>query len=119
MKRILLLSATFLLTGCSKPAQTDVTMTRQPVFMKGAATPFELQLKNGTDAAAGYAVKADFTMARMDHGHIEITLNEASPGTYAGEVALPMGGEWDVAVKADKGGKTFEKTLTIKVNDGG
>ena len=122
MKQLLLLPvlcAAGLLTGCSKPAGTDVTMTKQPVFMKGAPTPFELQLKNGADAATGYAVKASFSMARMDHGQLEVTLNEASPGTYAGEVPLPMGGEWDVAVKAEGRGKTFEKTLTVKVNDGG
>jgi nitrogen fixation protein FixH len=64
-------------------------------------------------------VTAQFSMARMDHGQQEVTLKEAAPGTYTGEVALPMGGEWDVTVHATRDRDTLEQTLTLRVNDGG
>ncbi len=108
-----------LLAGCGAPARTDVTLTRPPVFLKGEAAPLTLQLHSGGAPASGYAVTAQFSMARMDHGQQEVTLKEAAPGTYTGEVALPMGGEWDVTVNATRDRDTLEQTLTLRVNDGG
>lgn len=118
MKRLIVLSTLALLTACSKPAETDVTLSKAPIFRKGEVSPFELQLKHGESPATGYTVTTNFSMARMDHGHMQVELKETSPGTYAGEVALPMGGEWDIDVSATKDGQTSEKPLSVKVSDG-
>lgn len=108
------------LMACNKAASgAEITMSKQPVFVKGAPSPLEIQIREGNQPGTGYAVKTEFNMSRMDHGTMSATLKETSPGIYSGAVPLPMGGEWDVDVTATKDGKTIQKALTVQLNDGG
>lgn len=119
MKRLLVLVCLISLSACTKSAGPDITLSRPPIFMKGAASPLEIQILDGSAPAAGYSVEAEFSMARMDHGTASAVLQETEPGRYSGEIALPMGGEWNIAVNATRDGKTVQKDLTVQLNDGG
>lgn len=65
--------------------------------------------------ADGVTLKADVTMAGMDHGAQHLELSGKGGGDYEGQVNLEMAGPWDVNLTATRDGKSREQKFNIEV----
>jgi hypothetical protein len=93
------------------------TMTTEPAS-PSYNTPILLKV-HVIDAADKPAdeveLKADISMAGMDHGSQHLTLNGKGNGDYEGQLNLEMAGSWDVDLTATKDGESRQQRLNIEV----
>lgn len=111
-----LLIFAFILVGCGG-VKMDVAVEEAPKYKDGVDYPIVLSVTAGDEAVTGLEVVATLEMARMDHGIIEVEFSDQGDGTYVGEVALPMAGEWIADVVVTQDGDTFDETLTFDVDE--
>lgn len=77
---------------------------------------FQVRLTDSKNKpVAGATVTAGLAMPAMDMGRNEVTLREASPGTYTGIGRFTMPGAWEAAVSADKGAAHRSQTFPVSV----
>jgi len=118
MKRLIaiILVLGLVLAGCGG-AKMDVALEETPKYKDGVEFPIVLSVAEGDEAVTGLDIVATLEMARMDHGIIEVVFTDQGDGTYSGEVALPMAGEWIADVEMNQEGNTFDETLTFDVHE--
>lgn len=109
-----ILSCFFLLAGCSN-RDWEVTVKTTPFYKEGVAAPFAVQIKTNGKPVKQLTVHATFEMVNMDHGKIEVDLNEKGNGVYEGNVQLPMEGDWEALLLIQHGKEKVEKMLKMHV----
>jgi len=62
-------------------------------------------------------LKADVSMAGMDHGAQHLTLDGRRNGDYEGQVTLEMPGSWDVDLTATKDDKSKQLRQIVDVGN--
>lgn len=112
----LLCLALLLLTGCNASKLT-IEVEQPPIYVDGTPSEIVLSITKDGEAVSGLSVKVDLEMAKMDHGHIQVEMTEVGDGRYAGEVELPMGGEWLADVKAESDDNKAEDLITFEVEE--
>ncbi|MEH7106192.1 FixH family protein [Bacillus sp. JJ1764] len=117
MKRVMfaLLLLAAILTGCSSGPDYTIKVTKDLYYQQDKASPFEIKVTENNKPATGLKVRAELSMASMDHGTTKATLTEGEKGTYSGEVNLSMSGKYEAAFTLEKGGKKTEKVMTVNV----
>lgn len=112
----ILIVGMLLMSACGG-GKMAVSITDVPTYKAGETSPITLSIQDGSEAVTDATVIGSLEMARMDHGTIEIAFENNGDGSYAGEVELPMGGEWimDVSIVVD--GKKSTSTLTFDVDE--
>lgn len=108
--------AILLLTGCNS-SKLEFSVETAPRYHAEQSYPIVLKATENGVAVSDLRLVATLEMARMDHGIIEVSFTDKGDGTYEGEVALPMGGEWIANIVAEKAGKKTEEIVTFQVNE--
>lgn len=111
-----LLIALLIVTGCSSVA-LNFTMEQAPEFQKGELSEFIVKVMEGDKGATGLSITALFEMEKMDHGIIEVPLEDIGNGLYKGSVELAMAGDWLVEFRAESGNTIIEEILTFEVKE--
>lgn len=118
MKKILtFLMGLFVLSGCGG-SNYSVEVVDTPVFkpdLSPSAVTFKIA--EGENPVKGLDVTANFEMEKMDHGSIQVSLKDKGEGIYGGEVALPMGGDWQALLTIKNGNDSEEKLVTFTVEE--
>lgn len=117
MKRMLfaLLLTVAMLVGCSSKPDYTIKVTKELYFQQDKASPIEIKVTENGKAVKGLTVKAELSMANMDHGTSEATFTEGKNGIYSGEVELPMTGKYEAVFTLEKDGKKTEKVMELIV----
>lgn len=103
-------------TGCGSTA-LSFTLEQAPEFQKGELSEFIIKVTEGDKGATGLSIIALLEMEKMDHGVIEVQLEDIGDGLYKGSAELSMGGDWLVELKTESGKKTVEEVLTFEVKE--
>jgi hypothetical protein len=112
-----LLLLVFLLSACSSKPSWEVEVTKEPAFLKEKASTIEIQITEETEPVKGLDVTAEFAMVEMDHGTLEVTLDEIADGKYAATAEFPMAGKWETVFLLEKDGQEIEKVIEIEVEE--
>ncbi len=104
-----------LLAGCSADPEYTIDVTKPLYQQADKEMPFEIKVTENGEAVTGLTVKAEFSMANMDHGTTEMDLTEAEDGIYSGNVELPMAGKYEVFFILDRDGEKAEKVIDYEV----
>ncbi|WP_258000258.1 FixH family protein [Bacillus sp. Marseille-P3661] len=120
MKKILMmLIGIIILTGCSAGSgNINVQIVEEPTYAQGQTSKVSFAITNGEEAVEGVNVSVLFEMAKMDHGSIEINLEEEGKGIYSADVELPMAGEWQAIVTVSGEGIDAEKVIDFTAVEG-
>jgi hypothetical protein len=112
-----LLLLILILSGCSSSPNIDIEVS-EPFFMqKDKATLFKVAISENNKPLTDLKVTADFSMKNMDHGQYQTTLQEEKDGIYSGNIELPMAGDWEIFITAEKGSKVTEEVLEYEVKE--
>ncbi|WP_226642742.1 FixH family protein [Mesobacillus subterraneus] len=111
---LFLMLVTFL-AGCSQEPDWKLEITKEPVFANGKESNFEIKVTEDGTAAKGLHIVAEFAMGSMDHGTIDVELEELSDGVYSGNAEFSMTGEWEAAFTLEKDGATQEEVVNMNV----
>lgn len=106
-----------LLSACSSKPSWEVEVTKEPVFLKDKASTIEIEITEEEKPVTGLTVTSEFAMVEMDHGTLEVTLDEIADGKYAGTAEFPMAGKWETVFLLDQDGKEVEKVIEIEVKE--
>ena len=119
MKKLILsiLITMLVVSGCGA-SQIEIEVDKVPDFVKGKESNFILKVTEGEELKTGLSITAKLEMAKMDHGVIEVSLEEVREGFYKGEVTLPMGGDWIADIQIDSSDGLVEEVVTLKVQEG-
>ncbi|RSK26604.1 hypothetical protein EJF36_06890 [Bacillus sp. HMF5848] len=107
----------FLLTGCNNTSSWDVSIVEAPSYNQGEPSHVVFQLSEDGKPLTGLDVVASFEMTKMDHGYIDIPLQENESGLYEGNITLPMAGEWEVLLQISNNKQVVEKIVTFNVEN--
>lgn len=107
----------FLLSACGTGDNWKVEFTDPPKFNNGDESTFEIKVTEEGEPVTGLNATATMEMTKMSHGSINVKLEEAKDGLYTGTTALTMAGDYTVAFKFKKDGKTVEKVLEVEAVD--
>ncbi|WLR55229.1 FixH family protein [Mesobacillus subterraneus] len=103
------------LTGCSQEPVWNVEINKEPVFSNGKESNFEIMVMEDGAAVKDLQISAEFAMASMDHGSINVELEEISDGVYSGSAIFSMAGEWEAVFTLEKDGFKQEKVINLNV----
>lgn len=103
------------LAGCSQEPEWMVEMVKDPAFVEGKDSHFEIKVTDGDTAVSGLNISAEITMINMDHGAITADLEEVGDGIYSGSAKFSMAGEWEAAFILEKDRAKQEKVVNLKV----
>lgn len=101
--------------GCSQEPDWKLEITKEPVFANGKESNFEIKVTEDGAAAKGLHIVAEFAMGSMDHGTIDVELEELSDGVYSGNAEFSMAGEWEAAFALEKDGAKQEEVVNMNV----
>jgi hypothetical protein len=107
----------FLLSACSSKPSWEVEVIKEPAFLEEKASRIEIEITEDAEPVKGLEVSAEFAMVEMDHGTIEVTLDEISDGQYAGTAEFPMAGKWETVFLIEKDDQELEKVIEIEVEE--
>ncbi|WP_438316481.1 FixH family protein [Sporosarcina sp. FA9] len=115
MKKLIFVVMFMLLviSGCDSNKMV-VSLEKAPEYTGGVISEFVVKIKEADNAVTGLDVIATLEMAKMDHGVIEVVMVDTGDGSYAGDVELPMAGEWIADVKVNN---KSENILTFDVKE--
>ncbi len=120
MKRFLIGSFFILiliLSGCSSSTNIHMEIS-EPFYMhKDKPSLFKVSITDNNKALTNLKVSAEFSMKNMDHGEYKTALQEEKDGIYSGSVELPMAGDWEIVVTAEKEGKITEEIFEYEVKE--
>ncbi|SEN45070.1 YtkA-like [Mesobacillus persicus] len=108
-----------LLSACSGTPNWNLDVTKEPTFIKGKESTIEIEIKDGTEPVSDLSVTAELAMVEMDHGTVEVTLEEVADGIYTGPAVMTMAGKWEVVFSLEKDGEELEKVVEITVDEAG
>jgi hypothetical protein len=111
----LLLLLTILLGGCNQEPDWKLEITKEPVFANGKESNFEIKVTEDGAAVKDLHIASEFSMTSMDHGTIDVELEERSDGVYSGNAEFSMAGEWEAAFTLEKDGSKQEKVVNLNV----
>lgn len=111
---LFVLLVTFL-TGCSQEPDWKLEITKEPVFANEKESNFEIKVTEDGTAVEDLHITAEFAMASMDHGTVNVELDQLSDGVYSGSAKFSMAGEWEAAFTLEKDGSTQEKVVNLNV----
>lgn len=120
MKRFILVIGLLLLVaaGCGSDS-VSLEVQNDPYYKEGEPTEIVLEaVDDSGEAVTGLAITGELEMEKMDHGTITVSFDDNGDGTYAGEVLLPMGGEWIMSATVEKDGKEKEQIVRFQVSEG-
>ncbi|GED17925.1 FixH family protein [Aneurinibacillus migulanus] len=103
-----------LLVGCTSSTQWEAAVKVPAVFKVGKACPIVVNITENGSPVSGLQVNVQVEMKGMDHGTIEVALEDKGKGTYEGAALLPMGGEWEAVVKMSKDRNNQEQIVQFK-----
>ena len=63
----------------------------------------------------GLDVSAELAMGSMDHGTVNVDLQEVSDGIYSGSAKFSMAGKWEAAFTLEKDGAKQDKVVDLNV----
>ncbi|MBY0097489.1 FixH family protein [Mesobacillus maritimus] len=106
---------TILLSACSSKPSWEVEITKDPAFLKGKTSTIEIEITEDAKPVNGVEATAQFTMVEMDHGTLEVTLEEDADGKYAGHAEFPMAGKYEAVFFLVKDGQEVEKVIELDV----
>lgn len=112
--RIIFLSL-FLLAACGTQTDWKVEITKPLQFVKGKDTPFEIKITDQGKPVTGVSATAEIAMVNMNHGNLNIRLEEGEKGLYSGTAIPTMAGEYEVILTLKQDGRTFEKVLKMEI----
>ncbi|WP_226679174.1 FixH family protein [Mesobacillus jeotgali] len=111
----LFLLLAILLAGCSAEPDWKLEITKEPVFANGKESNFDIKVTEDGTTVKDLHIAAEFAMASMDHGTIDVVLEERSDGVYSGNAEFSMPGEWEAAFTIEKDGSIQEKVVNLNV----
>jgi hypothetical protein len=95
-----------------------MTLTTDPAYPHPGPVGIKVHVIDAANQPAdGVTLKADISMAGMDHGAQHLTLDGRGNGDYDGQVTLEMAGSWDVDLTASKDDKSKQLRLMIDVGN--
>lgn len=103
-------------TGCGSN-NVEFSVETAPKYRADQSYPIVIKATEKNEPVGGLEIVATLEMLRMDHGLIEVFFTDNGDGTYEGEVALPMGGEWIANIVTEKNGKEIEDMVTFQVSE--
>lgn len=118
MKKLLIslfLFVPILLGGCNQEPDWKVEVTNEPVFANGKQSNFEIKVSENGKAVKGLNITAEFAMSSMDHGTVNVELEEVSEGIYTGSAEFSMAGKWEAAFNLEKDGLKHEEVMDLNV----
>ncbi|MBS8265475.1 hypothetical protein DYI25_13695 [Mesobacillus boroniphilus] len=103
------------LAGCSQEPDWNVKVTNEPVFANGKESDFEIEVTENGNAVKDLNIVAEFAMSSMDHGTIDVELEELSDGIYSGSAEFSMAGEWEAVFTLENDGSKQEEVVKLNV----
>ncbi|RSD27214.1 FixH family protein [Mesobacillus subterraneus] len=103
------------LAGCSQEPDWKLEVSREPVFANGKESNFEIKVTENGKPVKDLNIASEFAMASMDHGTINVELEEMSDGIYSGDANFSMPGEWEAAFTLEKDGLKQEEVVDLNV----
>lgn len=80
--------------------------------------PLQVTVKDAKGApVSGADVEVIATMVDMDHGEFKSAAKQVKPGVYEAKQKFMMGGNWNLKVKAKKGGQAASMDKKIEVKE--
>lgn len=118
MKKVfaVMLITVLLAAGCGS-SNMDFAVDTAPDFKEGQTSDFIIKVTDEGKGVTGLSVTATLEMEKMDHGTIEVAMEDIGNGQYKGSVKPAMPGEWIADIKVESGSKTIEKVLTFEVKE--
>lgn len=111
---ITLLLGLLVATGCGPQAKWEALLSSS-TFDNHEKVPLSLKIMEGNNPVTGLQIKAVLGMKKMDHGTVEVTLDDNGEGVYSTMVKLPMGGTWVADLIMEKDGEMKEQSLEFNV----
>ncbi|NLY80235.1 MAG: FixH family protein [Lysinibacillus sp.] len=106
----------FVLAGCS--ASNDVEVEIKELYYKGESpSAFEIFVTEKGEPLEGLTISAELAMLNMDHGKVEVVLEEEGNGVYSSEINLPMAGSWETVFAIERDGELIEKVMEYDVEE--
>ncbi|MGD8190504.1 FixH family protein [Brevibacillus ginsengisoli] len=118
MKKVIIFLAVLsllLLGGCGSGDKWSATINSASAFTEGKPIKIVMDVKEAEKSAPGLKVHTTLEMMNMDHGKVEVDLEDQGNGTYEKEVVIPMKGEWVATATISNGKDSEEKSLKLKV----
>ncbi|MEH7883323.1 FixH family protein [Bacillus sp. JJ1609] len=103
------------LASCSQEAEWNVDVAKEPAFTEGKESEFEIKVTEDGKAVSGLDVSAELAMGSMDHGTVNVDLQEVSDGIYSGSAKFSMAGKWEAAFTLEKDGAKQDKVVDLNV----
>lgn len=103
------------LASCSQEAEWNVDVAKEPAFTEGKESEFEIKVTEDGKAVSGLDVSAELAMGSMDHGTVNVDLQEVSDGIYSGSAKFSMAGKWEAAFTLEKDGAKQDKVIDLNV----
>lgn len=103
------------LAGCSQEPDWKLEVTKEPVFANGKESDFELEVTENGNAVKDLNIVAEFAMASMDHGTVDVELEELSDGIYSGSAEFSMAGEWEAVFTFENDESKREEVVKLNV----
>jgi hypothetical protein len=95
-----------------------MTLTTDPTAPRAGSVTLKVHVIDAANQPAeGVTLKADVSMAGMDHGAQHLTLDGRGNGDYEGQVTLEMPGAWDVDLTATKDDKSKQLRQIVDVGN--
>ena len=104
-----------LLTGCGSETEWTVEITKPLKYVNGQQSSFEIKITDEKKPVTGVSATASIEMIKMDHGVLNVRLEETKKGHYSGQAMPTMSGKYSVFLKLKKDGRTYERILDMEI----
>lgn len=112
----ILLGLIVLLAGCGGTGENwEVEFTKPLQYKKGQETQVEVKITDDGKPVTDVSARALFEMSAMDHGSINLRLEEVGDGLYTAKAEFTMAGSYTVTFTLKKEGYTIEKIMEVEV----
>lgn len=104
-----------ILAGCSLSPKWDLDVSKKPAFLKDKASQIEITVTENDKPVTGLEVTAQLSMVKMDHGTIDIKMEELEDGLYAAKAPITMDGKWEAMFFLEKDEQELEKVIEMDI----
>jgi hypothetical protein len=103
------------LAGCGSETEWNVEIMKPLVYVNGQDSTIEIKITEGNHPVTGVSASARVEMPNMNHGALNLRLEEGEKGHYSGEAKPTMSGNYNVFLKLKKDGRTYERELEMEI----
>lgn len=104
-----------LIAGCSEEPGWKLEVVKEPTFANGKESTIEIKVTEDGKAVTGLDISVELSMTNMDHGIVQIDMDEEKDGVYSGAAKFSMSGKWEAVFTFEKDGKKQEKVIDVTI----